>query len=142
MTIGLLEHFPKSLMLMEKPSHNSAAEANEFIQRLTEHKLANRVVIGFHDSLHPTRKKLLELVKENKCKIKHVSIKFNYPKDPTDKMNDRIYQKPFGGTMLDLGVYVYRASIDIAKALGYKLSDFDTCKSNILYNSYGVDIKS
>ena len=31
-TIALLKHFPNSAMLMEKPSHNTASEAKQFLQ--------------------------------------------------------------------------------------------------------------
>jgi len=44
--------------------------------------------------------------------------------------------------MLDLGVYVYRLAIDIAREQGHELKDFDKCKSSISYTPDDVDIVS
>lgn len=57
-TIALLQHFPNAAMLMEKPSHNTTAEAVAFMQEIGPDE--DRLYIGMHNSLHPGNKSLLE----------------------------------------------------------------------------------
>jgi len=52
------------------------------------------------------RKKAEEKAKE--VGIETIRIEFNYPKDEGDVNNFRLYNKPMGGCMLDLGIYVYK----------------------------------
>jgi hypothetical protein len=56
-TIALLQHFPNATMLMEKPSHNTAAEAKAFMAEIGSDE--DRLYIGMHNSLHAGNKALL-----------------------------------------------------------------------------------
>jgi len=49
-------------MLVEKPSHNNAQDARNFAKLLKEENLENRLMIGLHDGLHPSRKALLDCI--------------------------------------------------------------------------------
>lgn len=70
-------------MLLEKPSHNTAADAKAFRQSLVDSKInENRFVVGMHSYLHENQKKLLEVVKEKKDEIESIYIVFTCPKNP------------------------------------------------------------
>lgn len=142
-TIRVLKHFKNSIILVEKPSHNRAAEALAFKKRLEQDNLTNRVIVGFHDTLSPSRARILELAKQHKDDIVGISAKFNYPKNPHDPSSYRIYDPTVGGTMLDLGVYVYRVIRDIMREMNMEMKDFDKDKSKIQikYSPEGVDIE-
>ena len=115
-TIALLQHFPNATMLMEKPSHNTAAEAKAFMAEIGSDE--NRLYIGMHNSLHAGNKSLLAQCALHKEQIVGISAKFNYPKDPNDPGARRCYDKNTGGAMLDLGVYVFQAAKEILAIVG------------------------
>ena len=125
-TIALLQHFPNATMLMEKPSHNTAAEAKAFMAEIGSDE--DRLYIGMHNSLHAGNKSLLAQCALHKEQIVGISAKFNYPKDPNDPGARRCYDKNTGGAMLDLGVYVFQAAKDILTILGQDLHKFDEKK--------------
>lgn len=84
-SLDLLKHFPNCLLMREKPSHNSAAEAKAFRQSLVDNKInENRFIVGMHSFLHELNLKLLELVKEKRDEIESVYIVFNCPNNPYD----------------------------------------------------------
>lgn len=58
-TIKVLKHFKNSIILIEKPSHNRAHEALAFKKILEQDNLLNKVIVGFHDTLSPSRAKIL-----------------------------------------------------------------------------------
>jgi len=106
--VALLSHFKNSIILMEKPSHNNASDAKAFKSLLASKSInVDRVMIGMHSPLHPSRKVLKEQVSKHRDAISEVYVAFNYPKDPIDKDSKRTYDKNVGGVMLDLGVYVF-----------------------------------
>ncbi len=92
-------------MLMEKPSHNTAADAKQFLEEIGLDD--ERLFIGMHNTLHVANKTFLKQCEIHKDEIVGISAKFNYPKDPNDPGAARCYDKAHGGVMLDLGVYVF-----------------------------------
>ena len=122
----LLKHFKNSLILCEKPSHCTASEAKEFQNQLKLQGIdPKRFLIGMHSPLHSSRKNFLKLVQDNKNQIKHIDIVFNYPKNPHARGDARVYKKPIGGVMLDLGVYVFQLARELGKVIGFDLLSFD-----------------
>lgn len=111
-------------MLVEKPSHNNAADAREFAKILKAENLEDRLLIGLHDGLHPSRKALLDCIKEYKDQIVSIDCFFNYPKDPHCPSSWRTYHEVFGGTMLDLGIYSFKLTKDIGEIMGFNIKDF------------------
>ena len=72
---------------MEKPSHNNFNDAAEFYESINrDRSILNRLLIGFHDSLHPSRRVLRETIKKKSEEVgmKEIHITFNFPKDPND----------------------------------------------------------
>jgi len=124
--MALLKHFPNAAMLMEKPSHNTAAEAKAFLQEIGSN--VDRVYVGFHSCLHPSQKEFLNQVELHKDEVVSVSVKFNYPKNPNDPGDKRCYDENHGGVMLDLGVYVIDMAKNILSILGSDLHQFDQKK--------------
>lgn len=126
-------------MLVEKPSHNTASEAKEFAKILKAENLENRLLIGLHDGLHPSRKALLECIKQYQDLIVSIDCFFNYPKDPQDDW--RTYHEVFGGTMLDLGIYSFKLTKDIGDIMGFNLKEFrvDDKRIRIKRAPTGVD---
>ena len=94
-----------------------------------------------HTYLHDCQAKILDLVKDKKDEIEDIYIVFNYPKDPHDKDNQRMYDKDHGGTMLDLGIYVFEEAREILEVLGLDLHQFDKENKDIWikYTQEGVD---
>lgn len=106
--IEILSYFTKAMVLGEKPSHGNHADAITFKNSLLEKNIdLNRVVIGMHGPLHPSRIAIQKFVEENKDYVTKVEAYNHYPKDPTDGYN-RCYDPAYGGAYLDLGVYVYQ----------------------------------
>jgi predicted dehydrogenase len=112
-------------MLFEKPSHNTAKDAAKLVSTLKANGLYNRVIVGMHDSVHPSRAKLLNAIKKRKAEVREVNVVFNYPKDPQDPSSWRLYHPVYGGAQLDLGIYVYKLAKDIGSKIGFDLKNFD-----------------
>lgn len=76
-----------------------------------------------HNPLHPSRKAIMKFLNENKenYKVYAVEAYNHYPKDPTNPRDGRIYDKKFGGTMKDLGVYVLQQADEIGRVNGFDL---------------------
>jgi hypothetical protein len=48
-----MKHFPKCVMLFEKPSHNTAEDAKNYMKNLEASGLkSNRLLVGMHNYLH------------------------------------------------------------------------------------------
>jgi len=120
--LDVLEHFPRAIMLAEKPSHCTVEEAVTFKKQLAEHNIdESRFFVGMHSPLHPSRQLLLEQIEERKDQLDAVLIKNHYPKDPTVPGDGRCYDEKTGGAMLDLGVYVLQQADEVARLLGVDL---------------------
>ena len=130
-------------MLVEKPSHNTAEDAEEFAARIEERGLTNRFVVGMHEGLHPSRGKLLEMVRVYKDEIVSISALCNHPKDPHCPTSWRTYHASFGGTMLDLGIYPIKLAKEVGEILGFDLHNFKKDKKRIRMKRYenGVDME-
>lgn len=62
-TLDVLEHFPNSIVLAEKPSHPNAEAARAFKKALEDRKIdTNRFIIGMHAPLHPSRQAILDFL--------------------------------------------------------------------------------
>ena len=108
LSIELMKHYPKCVMLFEKPSHNSAQDAKTYAENLEKNNLkSNRLLIGMHSFLHANNHQLLDLVEKHKDEIEAIECALNYPKNPHDPSAARTYDKSHGGVMLDLGIYVF-----------------------------------
>ena len=144
MGIELLKHFTKAVVLFEKPSHNTAQETIDFLARIKEHGFENRIMCAYHSSTHPTRKILLETVKQKAAEIgiKHIYIDYDFPKDPNNPRNARMYNPATGGAMRDLGVYCYTLMDEIARDQNASLNEGKILKAEIDSSENGVDIGS
>mmetsp|Transcript_37227 Transcript_37227/g.27501 ORF Transcript_37227/g.27501 Transcript_37227/m.27501 type:complete len:115 (-) Transcript_37227:61-405(-) len=49
----------------------------------------------------------------------------NYPKDPTNPANSRIFDYPIGGTLLDLGIYHSVFLDEVTQDIGMDLFDYE-----------------
>ena len=96
-----------------------------------------------HSPLHSSRKHFLKLVQDNKNQIKHIDIVFNYPKNPHARGDARVYKKPIGGVMLDLGVYVFQLARELGKVIGFDMLSFDRQNKDIFIKktSSGIDFE-
>lgn len=147
-TIDLLKHFPNSIVLGEKPSHGTIEDALAFKKALKEHGIdQNRLVIGMHNPLHPSRKAIIKFLNENKDKYQVYAVEAynHYPKDPTNPRDGRIYDKKSGGTMKDLGVYVLQQADEISRLNGFDLKEALANGQNDINVKYGknnVDIEA
>ena len=94
-----------------------------------------------HTYLHECQKKLLEIIKENKDQVEGMHVVFNYPKNPHVKSDQRVYDKDHGGTMLDLGIYVFEQAREILEVLELDIHQFDQDQKDIWirYTPEGVD---
>jgi predicted dehydrogenase len=124
-SIKILKHFTNSIMLIEKPTNNTAEDALSYKTQLEAEGVYNRLVFGQHDALDPSRVYLLHLAKTFKSDVREIRIKFNYPKSQSVPGDKRIFDKKVGGTLLDLGVYNIRLAHDLLNVLDLNLSDFD-----------------
>lgn len=59
MSIKILKHFTKSVMVIEKPTNNTAQEALQYKEMLIKEGVYNRIMFGQHDAIDPSRVKLL-----------------------------------------------------------------------------------
>ena len=111
--------------MCEKPSHCTSLEAEEFKAQIEEQGIdPKRFLIGMHSPLHPSRGQLIDLIEASKDKITDIYIVFNYPKNPHLPGDVRVYKKPIGGVMLDLGVYVFQMARQIGEVVGFDLFSF------------------
>jgi predicted dehydrogenase len=96
-----------------------------------------------HSSLHISRPHFLKLVESNKSEVTDINIIFNYPKNPHAPGDARVYKKPIGGCMLDLGVYVFQMAKEIGQVLGFDLFSFDKENKDIYIKKTpdGVDFE-
>lgn len=94
-----------------------------FVDEVTREGLEKRVLVGYHDSLHPSREVLLEAVERERGQVESIAIKFNYPKDPGVTGDQTRYLPEVGGAWLDLGVYCIRLLRQLGHPLGFSLFD-------------------
>lgn len=147
-TIEILEHFPKSTVLCEKPSHGTVKEAIAFKKAIQERGIdLNRLIIGMHSPLHPARKEIHKFLTENKDKYQVYAVEAynHYPKDPYNPKDGRIYDKRFGGVMKDIGLYCLQQADEVSRIEGFDISEVLSNGDNdinIKYGKNGADIEA